>query len=205
MTQLTGYVVYRNYAAMQHEAAIPVLKEFVKIIQPQRILEIGTAHGGLTMVLRDALDEAGLNASTLRTFDVQAQPWYDALRSHRIEVCVENLFSDNYQALVKPDLVVPFVQAEGCTLVLCDGGYKVGEFNLLADYLKPGDYIMAHDYIATADEFLQHFHGKVWDWHEVSAADLQEACTRNSLEDVDKEAFAAVVWTCKVKKGPVIR
>ena len=51
---------------MQHADAVPVFGDFIREVRPERILEIGTAHGGLTMAMRDHLNEAGLSASAVR-------------------------------------------------------------------------------------------------------------------------------------------
>jgi hypothetical protein len=84
--------------------------------------------------------------------------------------------------------------------VLCDGGYKIGEFNLLARYIKEGDYILAHDYIETETAFQQDFLGKVWDWHEVREIDIAESCWEHGLEDYQQDEFSNVVWVCKKKR-----
>ena len=200
MSELTGYFVYKNHIAMQHEDALQAFKEFISVNKPQRILEIGTADGGLTLALRNILDEMGMSTVPIRSFDVQSRPAYDLLISQNIEIIVENLFDESYTRLIKPDLVIPFIQAPGITLVLCDGGYKVGEFHVLAPLIKPGDFIMAHDYIDTVENFQNHYFGKIWDWQEVKDSDLDSVSQEYGLLDVNQDLFKPVVWTCKVKK-----
>jgi hypothetical protein len=187
---------------MQHENALQVFRDFIQTIRPRRVLEIGTAQGGFILAIRDLLNEAGLATSAVRSFDVVSRPWYDDIRSHNIEIVVENVFHDRYVELTKPESILPFIQEEGTTLVLCDGGYKIGEFNLIAPHIKVGDYIMAHDYIDTEENFRQNYFEKIWNWQEIRDCDIREICGKYRLVDCNQEAFNHVVWTCKRKQAP---
>jgi cephalosporin hydroxylase len=200
MTDLTGFIDYRGYAAMQHAAAIDVFRRFIARVRPKRIVEIGTAQGGFTLALRHLLDEAGLSAAVVKSFDINRCPWFETLEQSNLELITEDVFHPAYSALTKPELIVPFIREPGVTVVLCDGGYKIGEFNLLARYIKEGDYILAHDYIETETAFQQDFLGKVWDWHEVREIDIAESCWEHGLEDYQQDEFSNVVWVCKKKR-----
>jgi cephalosporin hydroxylase len=199
MSDCKGYFVYEGYAAMQHDDVLPVFRDFIQETRPRRILEIGTAQAGFTLALRNLLNEAGLRESAVRSFDITRLPWFDAIASRKIELIVENIFDDHYSRFTKPELIVPFIQAEGTTLVLCDGGYKVGEFNLIAPLLKAGDYIMAHDYIDTEQNFRENYLDKIWNWQEIQERDIRETCAKYGLVDFHREAFSRVVWVCKKK------
>jgi cephalosporin hydroxylase len=201
MTNLTGYIDYQGYAAMQHVAAIDVFRRFIARVRPQRILEIGTAQGGFALALRHLLDEAGLSEAVIKSLDINRLPWFETLEQSNLELITEDVFNPAYSALKKPDLVIPFIREPGVTVVLCDGGYKIGEFNLLARYIKEGDYILAHDYIETETAFQQDFLGKVWDWHEVREVDIAESCREYGLEDYQRDEFGSVVWVCKKRTG----
>jgi len=201
MTNLTGYIDYQGYAAMQHVAAIDVFRRFIARVRPQRILEIGTAQGGFALALRHLLDEAGLSEAVIKSLDINRLPWFETLEQSNLELITEDVFNPAYSALKKPDLIIPFIREPGVTVVLCDGGYKIGEFNLLARYIKEGDYILAHDYIETETAFQQDFLGKVWDWHEVREVDIAESCREYGLEDYQRDEFGSVVWVCKKRTG----
>jgi hypothetical protein len=82
---------------------------------------------------------------------------------------------------------------------MCDGGNKINEVNLLADLLKPGDYIMAHDYSETKEYFETHINPKEWLWCEITFADVQEALDRNGCVPYMQEEFQSVVWMCRRK------
>jgi hypothetical protein len=200
MNKMTGYILYKNHVAMQHENAFKVFSDFIHNVKPERVLEIGTADGGLTLAIRDMLNANKLFSSSVRSFDVNSRPSYDSLRDENIEIIVENIFDDTYSSIINTELIIPFIQQPGTTLVLCDGGYKVGEFNLLSAYIKDGDYIMAHDYIDTEENFMLNYYNKIWNWQEIKEVDICEACSKYQLVDFNKESFNSVVWTCKRKQ-----
>ena len=92
------------------------------------------------------------------------------------------------------------INQDGITLILCDGGSKINEFNLLSNYMKIGDFIMAHDYSENEETFKENVYMKIWNWHEIADKDIQEACNRNNLISHNKEIFNTVAWVCKVKQ-----
>ena len=199
MNTVIGHTSYKGYTAQQHNDFFEVFENFLKDIKPKQILEIGTAGGGFILYLRDILDSIGLKDTKIKSFEVLDCSWYDKLRENNIEIYIENIFDYSYQNLEKPDKVVPFIQNDGTTLVLCDGGYKIGEFRMLSPFLKVGDFIMAHDYIDTVENFNENFKGKIWDWCEIKDSDINESCEKNKLIPYNKENFDKIVWVCRKK------
>jgi cephalosporin hydroxylase len=199
MADITGHTAYKGLTAQQHINAFDVFKKFLNEIKPSRILEIGTAGGGFTLFLRDTLNEVGLTDTPIKTFDIYDCNWYDQLRNNNIEVNVENIFDHSYFNLEKPEKIVPFIQEEGTTLVLCDGGHKIGEFNMISNYLKIGDFIMAHDYTCNTEYFQENILNKIWNWCEITDSHIEESCIKNNLEKYNEEEFQSVVWTCRKK------
>lgn len=199
MSLVKGHTSYRGYTAQQHDDAFGVFEEFLTEIKPNQILEIGTAGGGFTLFLRDVLNKIGLEKTEIKSFDVLPCSWYDAIRENNIEINIENIFDHPYMNLEKPERVVPFIQQEGTTLVLCDGGFKIGEFRMLSDHLKVGDFIMAHDYIDTVENFEANYKDKIWDWCEIKDSDISQASEKNNLIPYNKENFDKVVWVCRQK------
>ena len=96
--------------------------------------------------------ELELNTKVL-SYDTLSRPWYDDLKKEGFDIIVENVFNDDYTNKVSSK-IIDFIQEEGKTIVLCDGGNKIKEFNLLAKYIKSGDIIMAHDYASTDKYFF---------------------------------------------------
>lgn len=91
------------------------------------------------------------------------------------------------------------IQKDGVTLLLCDGGDKVNEFNTFSNYLKNNDIIMAHDYAVNDKVFNEEIKNKLWNWHEIQYSQIQDACEKNNLQDYMKNEFEKAVWVCKRK------
>src|SRR6266571_3305718 len=196
---VTGYTTYKGLIAQQHISAFGIFLDFLTEIKPKRILEIGTGGGGFILFLRDVLDSISLENSIVRTYDVVDDICDQVLRENRIDVRVENLFHQTYSHLEKPEEVIPFIQDHGCTLVLCDGMNKVGEFRIFSQYIKAGDYVMAHDYVDTRERYEEEFLDKIWNWCEIEEEDIAECSQRNDLQHCWKDKFEEVVWVCKRK------
>lgn len=199
MSNITGCVGYKNTTAMQHEKFFDVFKEFITTVKPKQILEIGMAWGGITTALCDIRDDIQPDAFTIKSFDINRHDTFAALEERGVEIVIESVFNKCYTELVKPEMVVPYIQREGTTIVLCDGGNKVTEFNTLSPHIKPGDYILCHDYIDTVENFEENFKGKIWDWQEVKQSDIEQACQTYNLVDYSKESFSSIAWACKQK------
>jgi len=197
---IKGHTEYKGYTAQQHNDFYDVMKQFINEVKPSRILEIGTAGGGFILAIRDILNDIGLTEVPIKTYDVYESPYYDELRKKNIEINIENLFDQPYLNLIKPEKIVPYIQEKGVTIVFCDGGHKIGEFNSIAPYIKKGDYILAHDYINTWENYQENFKGKIWDWCEIEEKYIQDVSIKENLEFYNEEKFNKIVWVCKIKK-----
>jgi len=187
---------YDGWGAQQNPNVFETFHYFIDEIRPSRIIEIGTSIGGFTSFLNYTCNNLSINCHIL-SYDINEQDWYKDMISEGIDVRVENVFNSHYTE-VKQE-VIDFIQQEGTTLILCDGGSKIHEFNLLSNYMKQGDYIMAHDYSQDRETFEKDVYMKLWNWYEISDKDIQEACDRNNLVTHNKETFDKVVWVCKKK------
>jgi cephalosporin hydroxylase len=194
-----GHFIYENLIISQHESVGSVFDKLIKQIKPKRILEIGTADGGLTLMLKDLLNDNGLNNSIIRTYDILEQTNLKNKNVNGIEIITKSPFNYPYSDLEYPDEIKEFVQSEGTTLVLCDGGFKINEFILISQFLKVGDVIMAHDYAHDSDVFKKEIENKIWNWHEIQYSDISNACEINNLESYMLDEFKQVVWVCKMK------
>jgi predicted O-methyltransferase YrrM len=175
-------------------------EKLLKEIKPKQIVEIGTAGGGTTLSIRETLDEIGLEKTDIKSFEVKEHKWFTEMRKRNIEIIVENIFSHSYKEIEKPEMVESFIKREGTTLILCDGGSKINEFNLLSKYLKSGDIIMAHDYVDTNENFLKNYKNKIWNWREIGDEHIKNTCEKYNLKSYMKETFDKVVWVCKIKE-----
>jgi len=193
-----GLSKYKNYAAQQHHDSYEVFFNFLKDVAPVRILEIGTALGGFTSFLKEAIDELSLPCN-IRSYDIYYRPWYDDMIQSGIDVRVENIFNINWSSIDNLE-VINYIQQPGTTVVLCDGGYKVAEFNLFSQFIKQGDFILAHDFVQDRHIFESTIKNNRWNWLEIEEANISAACAVNNLQDYNAEIFSQIAWGCKRKK-----
>jgi hypothetical protein len=188
---------FDGHAAQQYHGAYEVFYNFIKDVKPVRILEIGTALGGFTTFLKICCNELELNTN-IRSYDINSNPWYKDIINMGVDIRVENIFSNGFE--IMDEEVINYIQGDGITIVLCDGGWKIGEFNLISNYIKNGDFILAHDYAEDKEKFELKIKNKIWNWHEISESDIFDACERNNLQDYQRNIFESVVWVCKIKE-----
>lgn len=188
---------FDNNTAQQFHEVYQVFYDFIGKEKPKRIIEIGTSMGGFINFVKEVTKELNLD-TYVRSYDINEFPWYKDFRDNGVDILVENVFNGNYSS-VKKDLI-DLIQEHGKTIVLCDGGYKTGEFNILSKYLKSGDIIMAHDYAPNKEYFDNYMYGKIWNWLEIQDSDIQQAVIENNLEPYDQEEFVKVAWVCKRKR-----
>lgn len=186
----------KNWAAQQHHDTYEVFYNFIKEVKPKRILEIGTALGGLTQFLNWVGREVDPNFEIL-TYDIYEMNWYKEMRDSGIDVRVQNIFSSNYDII--NEYPIDFIKKDGITIILCDGGNKVEEFRALSDFMKVGDFILAHDYGDNRQHFDENMKNKIWNWCEICDDDIKNSCEKNNLQQYNREYFEKVVWTCRVK------
>jgi cephalosporin hydroxylase len=187
---------FRGHTAQQSHNAYQVFYDFISEVKPIRILEIGTALGGFTEFLNIITNELGLNTKIL-SYDISERPWYNQMIEKGIDVRVENIFNEDWSG-VKQE-VVDFVQQDGLTIVLCDGGWKIGEFKIFSKLIKNGDYILAHDYSISKEIYESEIKDKIWNWCEITESDIQESVIENNLKSFEEDKFSQAVWVCKVK------
>ncbi|MFM7796490.1 MAG: hypothetical protein ACKO7N_06985, partial [Candidatus Nitrosotenuis sp.] len=182
---IEGGFAYGYLFMSQHRDAPKVFTQLLDVVRPYRILEIGTFHGGLTLMLRDLLNNIGLSGSTIRTYDINDQEFLRPLVADQlVDIRTKNLFHETYTDFLSDQTkkeVEEFIQSDGTTMVLCDGGCKKCEYNLLAPLLKPQDIIMAHDYSPNQEYFKKNMENKIWNWCEIEDKDIEEVSLNYKL------------------------
>ena len=206
---IKGYTLYKGLTTQQHKDFFEVLKNFLNEIKPSRVLEIGTAEGGFILAVRNILDDMGLNEVPIKTFDVVNYESHEKLKKQNIEVIIENIFNEKpkffwglvpiFSLSLKNKEIKPYIQNDGTTVVFCDGVYKIGEFNCITPLLKKGDFILAHDYVDTWQKYKSNFKNKIWNWCEITEADIEQSVIENNLKFYNQDKFSQAVWVCKVK------
>lgn len=187
---------YISHCCQQQHDVYGVMQRFIENIKPKRILEIGTSIGGFTNFLKIICNNSNLDCKIL-SYDVISYDWYKGMIDFGIDVRVENIFNNDYTEV--DGFVKEFIKEPGTTIVFCDGGNKIKEFNLLSKYIKTGDYILAHDYAENNAIYIEKIKNKIWNWCEITEQDIFDAVKQHNLVDYEKESFNNVVWTCKTK------
>jgi cephalosporin hydroxylase len=200
---VNGGFAYKYLFISQHPSIGDVFRSFFNNNNPCRILEIGTMHGGLTLMIKDILDDIGLSSTTIRTYDIENQEFLKPLViDTNVEVITENLFDHYYRRFrdeQTKNKITQYIQQEGLTIVLCDGGCKKCEYNILAPLLKKGDIIMAHDYAPDKNFFEQHMKDKIWDWMEIEDKNIKDISEQYGLVPYNQEEMLSVAWNCRKK------
>ncbi len=168
-----------------------------------KIVELGTQSGGFSVLI-------GLYAFMenieFRTYDVDTN-WLKCktrglFKSLNIDFRRADFLGDR-QTISDIALFLTHDREnpnDGINLVLCDGGDKVLEFNFYSQFLKKGDIIMAHDYCKTEEEFKENYYDKIWNWHSIKDADVEQACQQYNLVPFLPEVFEPAVWLCRIKE-----
>jgi cephalosporin hydroxylase len=201
-----GVVTHCSYKGISMEQNPNVVFAFEKLfdeIKPDLVLEIGTFHGGLTLLLRDILNHKGLEKTRLITYDVNSPNFLlQKTTEKEIGVRVKNLFSPNYldwNSLEDQMEILELISTHKRVIVLCDGGSKKNEFRMISDLIKKGDIIMGHDYSTNQEYFDQYMIGKKWNWMEIQDSDINQSVIVNNLNPYMSELFLDVAWVCKIK------
>ena len=202
---IKGWFIYKDALILQHSDIESKLHLLFNQIKPNQVLEIGTATGGLTVLIRNLLDSLNLVDTSLRTYDTNKDFDRTVLQEQidsgsRIELKLKNIFDSDYESLVEKDEIKEFIQRPGTTIVMCDGGSKKNEFRLLAPFLKSGDIIMAHDYAPNEEYFLEFIEGKIWNWFEIQDSHIGSTVDKFNLQPYMQEELQKVVWVCRIKR-----
>jgi hypothetical protein len=199
-----AHLSYKGLATEQNPNIIYPFNTLIGNIRPSRIIEIGTFYGGLTLILRALLHNNMLYNSQIFTYDVNHPSFLLSLinDSGNIKSYTKNLFSESYSDFSNEEdkeQIISLIQDTGTTLVLCDGGCKKCEFNILLSYLKSNDIIMAHDYCPNRNYFEDNMKGKQWNWCEIEDNDINNSIITNNLTKFMYEDFLSVGWLCMKK------
>jgi hypothetical protein len=187
---------YLSFSSQQNHHCYEAFYTLIKKIKPKRILEIGTGIGGLTRYLKFISREIGLDLDIL-TFETNGRIEHKEMIKDGIDLRLKSIFQNKNTI---DEEAVNFIQKEGITIVLCDGGNKIQEFNSIAKHIKQNDIIMAHDYSYDEETFKTKINKKYWNWFEISELNISEECEKNNLKPFLQETFEKAVWVCKIKE-----
>ena len=204
---MKGWFAYKSklghtVTAMQVEG---IYDSFLKLFQQitfDQVIEIGTAQAGTTLIVRDALNECGNNSCKIITYDPNTgtrgmEPY---LSRGEIIKYDENIFNNVMDKIKEDASIHEYLNNSKKTLLLCDGGCKYREFNLLSSFLKSGDFIIAHDYAHDKNFFNDYIKDKIWNWHEIEYSHIKNKFEENNLKHFMQEEFSKKVWLCAEKQ-----
>jgi len=128
-----------------------------------RIVELGTWKGNLSLYLYlYCLSEE----AEFYSYDIQKQNTY---LNDKKDILKDILHFDNHfktlDVLNENEEISNIIKKDGRTIMFCDNGRKIQEFNIYAVFLKSGDIIGVHD----------------WD-SEISFEDIKETIEKEKLE-----------------------
>jgi len=161
-----------------------IFKYFInQNIKIGRIIELGTAHGGLSVLFGVFALAYGCKYITYDIFDT---PNYkDLFNRLDVDFRQKDIFANEQE-------IVEEIQKEDVTILFCDGGNKIKEFNIFSNYLKKGDVILAHDYAENDESYKNYNHNNIWSFYEINYASIKNAVEKNNLkpflEDVSIKA-----------------
>lgn len=188
-----------NITLQQNEFFLNNLEKIILSINPHRIIEIGTARGGATLAISDILIKNNLHDTKIKTFDISTRHHLRNINLSNIEFYVGNIFDWPKSQLSKPEEITKFLSKTGRNLIMCDGGNKIKEFNILSQYLKVGDVIMAHDYAPNKEVFESDYFGKIWNHMEICDKDIQDSVETYNLKTYNNELIKETAWVAKIK------
>jgi len=206
MSDKLGWFSYKGATCWQHPDVSNKFKILFNESKPAQILEIGTAHGGLTELIRDLLDDLHFPNTDLRTYDINPHYNRELLinrieQGSKIDFRLKNIFNHPYSELAEVEEITNYIQRPGTTVVMCDGGSKKNEFRILAPLLKTGDIIMAHDYAPNKEYFDTYINEKIWNWLEIQDEDIEPSCNEYNLHPFIQDELQKVAWACKRKQN----
>jgi len=178
-----GGGLYKGIFTQQNKNFYPAFEKLFAEENIVRVLEIGTATGGFIRAVRD------LTNAEIITYDVIETKHKATLEENNISVNVQSVFEDY-------DTIEDYISGKGQTLVLCDGGNKIKEFEVFSRILKSGDIIMAHDYSRDENLYQAYIKNHVWRWCEIQYKDIALPVADNNLEPYMTDEFQEAVWTC---------
>jgi len=164
----------------QNRAAIPTWSFAMERLPPARIIEVGTYSGGFITAL--AVHAWWIGAEVIT---------YDRAWPHEKVAVLGRFLGVNFRTgdiWEQEKEISKYIAMPGVTYVLCDGGDKARELATFAKYLKPGDVIAAHDYVAAGGAEMY------WVCGEITAAQGAAVAGEHELEPWMQEHFDLAAW-----------
>lgn len=175
-----------GFPMSQNRLAVPSWSYFFEHVPAARVIELGTNCGGFTVCLGIMGKQWDFQVTTFDTGDNPATggrlgPWFDFLGISFYQADV----------LSEPAIhqISEMIKLPGVTVLACDNGNKIKEWNTYAKALKPGDCLLAHDIHPDCHE-----HREVWGWGEIRVEDVKDSILEDDLWPFLYEEMAMGAW-----------
>lgn len=184
---MNPYLIVDGVVAAQ---TINIETPFLSVINEfDLIIEIGFHRGGFSQWLHTNKNQQ----TKLYCYDVTNED--KLINNENINFIIGDCFNDKIINEIN-DLI----QTSGKSLILCDGGNKISEFNLYSKYLKSGDVIMCHDYSHNNEDFIQISTELNWPHYSESNYDgIQSSVESLGLNPYNYDIFKGVLWGSFIK------
>lgn len=177
---------YKSIPTQQVKNYFNIFSKFFENEKIENVIEIGTSYGGLSLFL---YEQSLIHGFDFFTIDISDKRMKDAWSEKTIPFVyyVSDCFTD--EIFTKISNILSLKK----TLLLCDGGNKILEFNTFSSLLQSGSFIMAHDYSPNWDYFNTNIKNITWDWCEIRDENIEQ-----SFEFVQKskyyDEFLKISW-----------
>lgn len=154
------------------------------------IIEIGTYTGAFTYWLSENMSPN----CKLVSFDINEN--YREIKSCKnTEFIIANCFDPS-----SINLIHDLINNHNRVLFLCDGGDKETEFKLFANYLKPNDVIMLHDFSHSEEDYEEIKLKINWPTNSESHyKNLERYLTNLRLDQYYYNDFKSIMWGSFIK------
>jgi len=141
--------------------------------RPRRIIELGTANGGLSCLIGTYTCQEGIEFDTYDPLDYIINFHKDLFKTLNINYHQENCFEENiFKSICNK------IADKGKSFILCDGGNKIKEFEEFHKYMKYGDIICMHDYSPTEEYFNRNIKGRFWFACEITNENFETSASK---------------------------
>lgn len=178
----------------QNENALPAFDRLFKVLEemedrPARIVELGTWHGGMSVLFHIYCKTVGAEFVTFDRNDPRP-PGHKELH--------EALGIDWRQGDIRERVeeIGALIGQPGVTILVCDAGDKPWQVRTFAPFLKPLDVLLAHDYAPDRETFMREVRGHIWDHFELCDSDVAEVVKAQGLVRFLWGPFTAAAWAC---------
>ena len=178
-----------GFRIQQHPDCKSYFQNFLLHIKASRILELGTANGGLTYLLRS------ITSMPILSVDKDSTNL-----DRRVYEYADILTGDFYDTAFQHKYILPYINKKGTTLILCDGFEKIKQYNTFVRFIKTNDIIAVHDYFPTREYYEREIEGKTWNWCMITDDDMVASNLKYKMENIYTN-MNDVFWASKIKKG----